>query len=73
MILGIPGIYQILIGFIWLSLLFVYIYALVKIWKSNLNSLNKILYTIILICFPLIGLILVYILMNRYYIAIEKK
>ncbi|BAX81143.1 hypothetical protein ALGA_2838 [Labilibaculum antarcticum] len=71
-LLGIPGKFQLFIGLMLILCIVIYAYAFIKVWKSSMDVSHKLIYSLILILFPFLGLILVYVLMRKYYISINK-
>lgn len=57
-LLGTLGFFQILISIGIIGVAVFYVYSLVKLWQSSLSFGSKILYTIVSIVFPIIGLLL---------------
>ena len=65
------GILQLLIGVAFLRIIIFYIWSLVKLWKSTLSIGNKVVYTLIVFLFPIVGLLLLILIQYNVLFRIE--
>lgn len=65
MLLAILGPFQLIIALVLLCSLVFSIYLLVQLFRSNVSTLGKIMYTILLFTLPVLGMLLVYLLVVK--------
>lgn len=65
MLLAIFGPFQLIIALVLLCSLVFSIYLLVQLFRSNVSTLGKIMYTILLFTLPVLGMLLVYLLVVK--------
>jgi hypothetical protein len=71
-ILGVLGGIQIVILIAIIFTLGFYVFSLIKLWKSNLNIINKIAYTLLVILLPVLGFILLILLQRNIVFTVNK-
>lgn len=73
MILAFFGLFQTILALFIIALIGLYVFALIKLWRSNLNTLTKIMYTLLVLAFPVLGLILLFLLTQGIVFKVSKE
>lgn len=66
------GIFQIIILLLITAIICFYIFGLIKLWNSNLPVSNKVLYTLLVLFFPLFGLLILFLVHRGIFIKVSE-